>query len=280
MILLIMPQQVVISEKDVVNGRAFPTMLAYLMMAMSLLMTGTELVKLITKKPLTMKTVNALAEVKALTIIVILLVTYLLAKVTDLFVIGGLFCAVAFLVYFRCKKKSYYRVKGSGTYFHKDQALSRELSDKNAKCKIGLILQGQDPNANSKLIDGIRSVLAEQWVDLHIFLTDNKFSNERRCLQTVVHQNFQGFIVDIKLRELITSHRIKLIMQHGTTVSIAKSFPNTIFQHGDKILIHATKVKYEIIMENLFQMIFFHRKYQNWSDLVKVFVSLLRDLDE
>ena len=109
-ILLIMPQQVVVSEKDVVNGRAFPTMLAYLMMAMSVLMTGTELVKLITKKPLTMKTVNALAEVKALTIIAILLVTYLLAKLTDLFVIGGLFCAVAFLVYFRCKKKSYYAI--------------------------------------------------------------------------------------------------------------------------------------------------------------------------
>ena len=89
-----------------------------------------------------------------------------------------------------------YRVKGSGTYFHKDQALSRELSDENAKWKIGLILQGQDPNANAKLIDGVRSVLVEQRVDLHIFLTDNKFSNERRCLQTVVHQNFQGFIVD------------------------------------------------------------------------------------
>lgn len=109
-ILLIMPQQVVISEKDVVNGRAFPTMLAYLMMAMSVLMTGSELVKLITKKPLTMKTLNALAEVKALIIIAILVVTYLLAKLTDLFVIGGLFCAVAFLVYFRCKKKSYYAI--------------------------------------------------------------------------------------------------------------------------------------------------------------------------
>lgn len=89
-----------------------------------------------------------------------------------------------------------YRIKGSGTYFHKDQAMSRELSDENAKWKIGLILQGQDPDANSVLIDGIRSVLADQRVDLHIFLTDNKFSNERRCLQTVVHQNFQGFIVD------------------------------------------------------------------------------------
>lgn len=89
-----------------------------------------------------------------------------------------------------------YRVKGSGTYFHKDQAMSRELSDKNAKWKIGLILQGQDPDANQVLIDGVRSVLADQRVDLHVFLTDNKFSNERRCLQTVVHQNFQGFIVD------------------------------------------------------------------------------------
>ena len=109
-ILLIMPQQVVVSDKDVVNGRAFPTMLAYLMMAMSLLMTGTELVKLITKKPLVKKTVNALVEVKALVLIAILIVTYLLAKVTDLFVIGALFCAVAFLVFFRCKKKSYYAI--------------------------------------------------------------------------------------------------------------------------------------------------------------------------
>ena len=89
-----------------------------------------------------------------------------------------------------------YRVKGSGTYFHKDQAMSRELSNKNSKWKIGLILQGQDPDANQVLIDGVRSVLADQRVDLHVFLTDNKFSNERRCLQTVVHQNFQGFIVD------------------------------------------------------------------------------------
>ena len=109
-ILLIMPQQVVISEKDLVNGRAFPTMLAYLMLAMSLMLTGSELFKLVNKKPLNTKTVNALVEVKALLLIAILVVTYLLAKVTDLFVIGGLFCAVAFLVYFRCKKKHYYAI--------------------------------------------------------------------------------------------------------------------------------------------------------------------------
>ena len=109
-VLLVMPQQVVISEKDLVNGRAFPTMLAYLMMAMSILITGNELVKLITKKPLVTKTMNLLVEVKALIIIGILIVTYLLAKVTDLFVVGGLFCAVSFLVFFRCKKKSYYAI--------------------------------------------------------------------------------------------------------------------------------------------------------------------------
>lgn len=74
-ILLIMPQQVQISEKDVVNGRAFPTLLM---------------------------------EVKALLIMAILIVTYLLANWTGLFVIGGVFCCLAFLVYFRCKKPSYY----------------------------------------------------------------------------------------------------------------------------------------------------------------------------
>ena len=109
-VLLIMPNQVSISEKDLVNGRAFPTMLAYLMMAMSLLLIGTELSKLITKKPMVMKTMNALVEAKALVLIAILVVTYLLAKVADLFVLGGLFCAVSFLVFFRCKKKSYYAI--------------------------------------------------------------------------------------------------------------------------------------------------------------------------
>lgn len=107
-VLVIMPSQVQISEKDLVNGRAFPTLLAYLMMAMSLLLTGKELYKLLTKKPLETKTMNLLVEVKAVIVMIILLVTYLLAKYTGLFVVGALFCALAFLLFFRCKKKSYY----------------------------------------------------------------------------------------------------------------------------------------------------------------------------
>ena len=89
-----------------------------------------------------------------------------------------------------------HKVKGSGTYFNKEVALSRELDTGTAQWKIGLILQGQDTCANSGLIKGVKSVLPQDRVDLRIFLTDNKFSNERRCLQTVVHQNFQGFIID------------------------------------------------------------------------------------
>lgn len=109
-LLLIMPQQVQVSEKDVVDGRAFPTMMTYLMMAMSILLTGKEVVKLFTRKPLETKTMNLLVEVKALVIMGILIVTYLLAKWTDLFVIGAVFCVLAFLLFFRCKKKSYYAI--------------------------------------------------------------------------------------------------------------------------------------------------------------------------
>ena len=88
------------------------------------------------------------------------------------------------------------RVKGSGTYINKEAALSRELDVGSTAQKIGLILQGQDANANSALLDGVKSVLPADRVDLRVFFTDNKFSTERRCLQTVVHQNFDGFIID------------------------------------------------------------------------------------
>ena len=107
-VLLIMPHQVAISERDVVNGRAFPTLLMGLMMFCSALLVGKEIYKIAKKKPLEYKTVNLLVEIKALIILAILLVSYLLARWTDLFVVGAVFCALAFLIYFRCKKPSYY----------------------------------------------------------------------------------------------------------------------------------------------------------------------------
>ena len=88
------------------------------------------------------------------------------------------------------------RVKGSGTYINKEAAVSGPARSLNAEYKIGLILQGQDSHANSRLIDGIRDVMSDTDVDLQIFFTDNKFSNERNCLDVVAHQGFDGFIVD------------------------------------------------------------------------------------
>lgn len=89
-----------------------------------------------------------------------------------------------------------YKVRGSGTYINKAVALSKEVRDTTASVKIALILQGQDANANSGLVSGIKSVLKEKRADLHIFFTDNKFSSERNCLDVVAHQDFDGFIVD------------------------------------------------------------------------------------
>ena len=102
-LLLIMPQQVQISEKDVVNGRAFPTMLIWLMLAMSALLVGREAYNMVMHRPTKTKTLNLLVETKALVIVLILVVT-------DLFVVGAVFCALAFLVFFRCKKPLYYAI--------------------------------------------------------------------------------------------------------------------------------------------------------------------------
>ena len=106
-ILLIMPQQVQISEKDVVNGRAFPTLLMTVMMLCSGMLAVKEVYKIIKKQPLEWKSIQVLTEVKALIIFGILFFTYFLSKVTGLFLVGAVFCSLGFLLYFRCRKRSY-----------------------------------------------------------------------------------------------------------------------------------------------------------------------------
>jgi len=104
----VMPEQVAVSEKDVVNGRAFPTLLMTVMLLCCVMLIGKELYKLSTKQPIAWKTINLLVEVKALIILLILAGTYSLSRLTGLFVIGGVFCCLGFLIYFRCRKPSYY----------------------------------------------------------------------------------------------------------------------------------------------------------------------------
>ena len=109
-VILLLPSQVDVSQNDVIDGRKFPRLLMYLMAICSIILILVELGKLAMKKPMVMKTMNLLVEVKALIIMAILIGTYLLAKYTNMFVLGAIFCATAFLLFFRCKKKSYYAI--------------------------------------------------------------------------------------------------------------------------------------------------------------------------
>lgn len=109
-IFAVMPAQVAISEKDVVNGRAFPTLLMSVMLLCGIALVGQDIIKMIRKQSLEWKVINIQTEVKALVIFAILFFTYFLSKITGLFVIGAVFCCISFLLYFRCRKKSYYAI--------------------------------------------------------------------------------------------------------------------------------------------------------------------------
>lgn len=89
-----------------------------------------------------------------------------------------------------------YRVQGSGSFFKKEVAVSGKEKRPGVSKKIGVILQGQDPDANKELLMGIRSILDENTTDVRVYFTNNRFSNERACLDEVMHNNFDGFIVD------------------------------------------------------------------------------------
>lgn len=105
---LVMPSQIAISEGDVVNGRSFPTLLIVLMILCSIMLLVQSLMKMKKGEKLNKVTLNLLTEVKALMILGILLITYVICSFTNLFAAGAVFCAVGFLVYFRCNKKLYY----------------------------------------------------------------------------------------------------------------------------------------------------------------------------
>ena len=107
-LLLCVPSQTMVGADEVVSGAAFPTYLCYIMIGGSVLVAVQNILKMVRKEPVETKTINALVEVKALIIFGILVVFWAICNVTDLFVLGALFCAVSFLLFFRCKKKSYY----------------------------------------------------------------------------------------------------------------------------------------------------------------------------
>lgn len=80
------------------------------MMICSAVLIIQNIIKISKKQPVQVSTFNLLTEVKALMILTILFITYFICRITDLFVLGAIFCSIAFLVYFRCKKRSYYAI--------------------------------------------------------------------------------------------------------------------------------------------------------------------------
>ena len=96
-----LPSQVPISENDVINGRVFPKLLFSLMMICSAVLIIQNIIKISKKQPVQVSTFNLLTEVKALMILTILFITYFICRITDLFVLGAIFCSIAFLVYLK-----------------------------------------------------------------------------------------------------------------------------------------------------------------------------------
>ncbi len=106
--LLLMPSQVPIMKGDVVSGRRFPMLIMTLIILCAGSILIRQIIKIAKKEPLETKTLNLLTEVKAVLILAIMLGFYLINELTGLFVLGACFCVVGFLLFFRCKKPSYY----------------------------------------------------------------------------------------------------------------------------------------------------------------------------
>lgn len=108
--LLLIPREIRIKESDVVNGRAFPSLLMIIMAACSLALIVKEVVKMATGKRVKRTVVNLLVEVRALTIFAIMLVYFFACQWTGNFAVGSCLFAVLMLLFFRCRKWSYYAI--------------------------------------------------------------------------------------------------------------------------------------------------------------------------
>ena len=100
--LWLIPQQIEIKKKELVNGRAFPNLLMYVMIACSIILIVQQVIKLARRQEVKLTTVNLLVEVKALLIFLAMIVFY--------FAVGSAVFGVLMLFIFRCKKPLYYAV--------------------------------------------------------------------------------------------------------------------------------------------------------------------------
>ena len=108
--LYIIPLQVEVKKKELVNGRAFPNLLMYVMIACSIVLIFNQVMKFMRKQPVKTTTINLLVEVKAILIFLAMIVFWLVAEGTGNFAIGSAVFGVLMLFFFRCKKPLYYAI--------------------------------------------------------------------------------------------------------------------------------------------------------------------------
>ena len=108
--LYIIPLQIEIKKKELVNGQAFPKLLMYVMIACSVILIVNQTLKLLRKQPVKTTTINLLVEVKAILIFLAMIVFWLVAEKTGNFAIGSAVFGVLMLFFFRCKKPLYYAI--------------------------------------------------------------------------------------------------------------------------------------------------------------------------
>ena len=78
--LYIIPLQIEVKKKELVNGRAFPNLLMYVMIACSIILIVNQVIKLMRKEKVPTTTINLLVEVKALLIFLAMVIFWLVAE--------------------------------------------------------------------------------------------------------------------------------------------------------------------------------------------------------
>ena len=106
-VLLAMPKQIALLSSGSINERSFPTLLMLLIIICGVVLLIKEIYNIISKKKANIVETTVLVEVKALIILGILVLYWLLMGLIG-FIISSILLGLAMLMFFRVKKPSYY----------------------------------------------------------------------------------------------------------------------------------------------------------------------------
>lgn len=106
-VLILMPSQIILLSSGGINERSFPTMLMLLIIVCGVVLLAKEIFNIITRKKANIVETTLLVEVKALIILGILVLYWLLMGLVG-FTVSSVILGIAMLLFFRVRKLSYY----------------------------------------------------------------------------------------------------------------------------------------------------------------------------